>query len=112
MISRGSFSIVMLARLIHERALCVVRSPSPCPLPLDGGEGCISGSLSLVRERIGVRVPAVGSRIIRAGEIRGAQPLAGVEDFHAHDVTVLVHVHGDPLLNSMLSSGWASRIWM
>ena len=28
-----------LARIIHERMVCVEGSPSPCPLPRDGGEG-------------------------------------------------------------------------
>jgi len=45
--------VTWLARFIHERALCVVLSPSPCPLPLGGGEGGIAGPLSLVRERVG-----------------------------------------------------------
>jgi membrane protein DedA with SNARE-associated domain len=41
-----------LTRFIHERALCVVRSPSPGPLPLGGGEGGIAGPFSLLGERV------------------------------------------------------------
>jgi len=33
------------------------------------------------------------------GEVRGAEPLAGVEDLNAHDVAVLIHIHRDPLLD-------------
>jgi len=45
-----------------------------------------------------------------AGEVGGAEPLAGVEDLEADDVPVLVLIHGDAVLDVdvVVSAGFPS----